>query len=47
MQAPVFMALLPKLHMNRHTACSIIFGPTQFGGLAMPSLYGMQIYGQL
>jgi len=33
------MALLPKLHVNRHTAHSIIFGPEKFGGLALPNLY--------
>jgi hypothetical protein len=47
LQSPALLALLPKLHMNRHTACSIIFGPTLYGGLALPSLYGQQCYGQL
>jgi hypothetical protein len=37
--SPVLLALLPKLHINRHTARSIICGPEQFGGLALPNLY--------
>jgi hypothetical protein len=41
------MALLPKLHLNRHTSRTIIFGPVDIGGLALPTLYGMQAYGQL
>jgi hypothetical protein len=40
--SPVLSALLPKLHINRHTARSIIFGPEQLGGLALPNLYVTQ-----
>ena len=35
----IFMALLPKLHINRHTARSIVFGAEKYGGLALPNLY--------
>jgi hypothetical protein len=35
----IFLALLPKLHVNRHTTRSIIFGPEKYGGLALPNLY--------
>ncbi len=31
------MVLLPKLHINRHTACSIVFGGELYGGLALPN----------
>jgi hypothetical protein len=41
------MALLPKLHLNRHIARSIVFGPTRFGDLAIHSLYSIQSLGQL
>jgi hypothetical protein len=33
------MALFPKLHVNRHTARSIIFGGEKYGGLALPNPY--------
>jgi hypothetical protein len=33
------MALLPKLHVNCHTARSIIFGGEKYGGLALPNPY--------
>jgi hypothetical protein len=35
----IMSALLPKLHVNRHTARSIIFGPECYGGLSLPNLY--------
>jgi len=35
-QSPTIMAMLPKLHFNRHTARSIVFGPLQYGGAALP-----------
>jgi len=35
----VMAALLPRLHVNRHTARSIIFGPEQYGGLSLPNIY--------
>jgi hypothetical protein len=38
----ILMAILPKLHLNRHTARSIIYGPNELGGLDLPSLYTLQ-----
>jgi hypothetical protein len=35
-------ALLPKLHINRNTSCSIIFGPQELGGLGLANLYPTQ-----
>jgi len=35
----IMSALLPKLHVNWHTARSIIFGPESYGGLSLPNLY--------
>jgi hypothetical protein len=35
----ILAALLPKLHVNRNTARSIIYGPEKYGGLALPNLY--------
>jgi hypothetical protein len=46
-QAPALAALLPKLHLNRHTPHAIIFGEAKYGGLAMPDLYTDQGYNQL
>ncbi len=40
--SPVLMALLPHLHLNRHTARSIILGPEEMGGLSLPNLYTIQ-----
>jgi hypothetical protein len=37
--SPIYMALLPKLHINRHTSRSIIFGPERLGGLSLPHIY--------
>jgi hypothetical protein len=38
----VLHALLPKIHLNRNTARSIIFGPANLGGLGLPHLYNYQ-----
>jgi hypothetical protein len=35
----VMAALLPRLHVNRHTARCIIFGPEHYGGLSLPNIY--------
>jgi hypothetical protein len=35
----ILAALLPKLHVNRNTTRSIIYGPEKYGGLALPNLY--------
>jgi len=36
------MALLPKLHLNRHMSRAIVHGPKEFGGLALPHLHTLQ-----
>jgi len=46
-QSPSIMAVLPRLHVNRNTARSIIFGPAQYGGLGLPTVYSEQSLGQL
>jgi hypothetical protein len=46
-QAPTLAALLPKLHLNRNIARSIVFGPIKYGGLAIKTLYSIQNIGQL
>jgi hypothetical protein len=46
-QAPTLVALLPKLHLNRIIARSIVFGPIKYGGLAIKTLYSIQSIGQL
>jgi hypothetical protein len=35
-------AFLPKIHINRNTTRSIVFGPYALGGLAIPNLYTVQ-----
>jgi hypothetical protein len=40
-------ALLPKLPLNRNIARSIVFGPIEYGGLAIKTLYSIQSIGQL
>lgn len=35
-------AALPKLHLNRNTARSMIFGPQELGGLSLADLYPTQ-----
>jgi hypothetical protein len=36
------MVLLPKLHINRHTARSIVFGGERYSGLALPNPFIIQ-----
>jgi hypothetical protein len=38
----VYMALLPKLSISRHTERSIVHGPYELGGMALPELYIIQ-----
>jgi hypothetical protein len=38
-QAPALRATLSKLHVNRNTSRAIVFGPANFAGLSLPSLY--------
>ena len=42
LQAPAICGLLLKLHLKRNTACSIVFGPENLRGLALPHLYTEQ-----
>jgi hypothetical protein len=46
-QSPALRALLPKLHLNRNTARSIIHGPFLYGGMNLPSLYTLQCLNQI
>jgi hypothetical protein len=46
-QVPALAALLPKMHLNRHTPHAVLFGPMKYGRLAMPDTYTDQGYGQL
>ncbi len=46
-QAPTVSAILSKLHMNQNTARAIVFGPIQYAGLGLPSLYTNESIGQL
>jgi hypothetical protein len=45
--SPSLMAVLPKLHVNRHTARSIVHGPASLGGLHLPTIFSEQSSGQL
>jgi hypothetical protein len=47
LQSPAIMALLPKLHLNCHTARELVFGPDLYGGLELLTIYGQQSYGQI
>jgi hypothetical protein len=46
-QATALEALLPKLHLNRHTPRAVLFGGQKYGGIDIPELYTDQGYGQL
>jgi hypothetical protein len=46
-QAPALAALLPKLHLNRHSPRAILFSGPIYGGLSLPDLYDDQGIGQL
>jgi hypothetical protein len=37
--SPIYMALLPKLHVNHNTSRTIIFGTERLGGLSLPHIY--------
>jgi hypothetical protein len=41
------MAVLPKLHLNRHTGRSILYGPELYGGLNLPHACLLQSIGQI
>lgn len=38
-QAPVLEAILPKLHLNRHTPRAVLFAGPQYGGLSLLETY--------
>jgi hypothetical protein len=38
-QAPVLEAILPKLHLNRHTPRAVLFSGPRYGGLSLPEEY--------
>jgi hypothetical protein len=46
-QFPSLMALLPKLHFNRHTAQRIVHGPLLYSRIELPNLYTCQGTNQL
>ena len=46
-QAPALAALLPKLHLNRHSPRAIVYAGPKHGGLQITDLYIDQGYGQL
>jgi hypothetical protein len=46
-QAPALNAFSPKLHLNWHTARSIIYGPTEYGGIHIPHAGFLHSLGQL
>jgi len=46
-QSPALQALLPKIHLNRNTARSIIHGPLIYGGMNISHLYTTQSLLQL
>jgi hypothetical protein len=46
-QAPALQAFLPKCHLNRYAAHSILFGPPKYGVLDLPNVYALQCVDQL
>jgi hypothetical protein len=38
---PILQALLSKLHVNRNTVRSIMYGPIELGGLDLPDIYSL------
>jgi hypothetical protein len=42
LMTPILKAALPKLHLNRNTARSIVHGPVTLGGMALPHLATVQ-----
>lgn len=46
-QAPALAALLPKLHLNKHTSHALLFADYLYGGLRIPHFYVDQGYSQL
>ena len=46
-QAPILEAILPKLHLNRHTPRAVLFAGPRYGGLGIPESYTDLGYGHL
>jgi hypothetical protein len=46
-QAPILEAILPKLHLNRHTPRVVLFASPRYGGLNIPENYTDLGYGHL
>jgi len=46
-QAPVLEAILPKMHLNRHTLHAILFAGPRYGGIEFPDKYTDMGHGQL
>jgi ribonuclease HI len=46
-QAPIMEAILPKLHLNRHTPRAVLFAGPRFGGMSIPEKYTDLGYGHL
>jgi hypothetical protein len=46
-QTPAIAALLPKLHLNRHTSHALVFGDYKYGGIGLPAMYADQGFQQL
>jgi hypothetical protein len=42
LMTPILQSLLPKLHINRNTARSIVYAHIELGGLSLPILYTVQ-----
>jgi len=42
LMTPILKAALPKMHINRNTARSIVHGPVVLGGMALPHLSTIQ-----
>ncbi|MFO0446277.1 MAG: hypothetical protein ACK51L_01300, partial [bacterium] len=46
-QAPILEAILPKLHLNRHTPRAVLFAGPRYGGLGIPENYTDLGFGHL
>jgi hypothetical protein len=46
-QAPILEAILPKLHLNRHTPRAVLFAGPRYGGMGIPEKYTDLGYGHL
>jgi hypothetical protein len=46
-QAPILEAILPKLHLNRHSPRAVFFAGPRYGGISFPEYYANLGYGHL